>query len=132
LSEVVADSADCVILVVDDHPGIRDLLRMILGLQGIAIEMAANGQEALALLSTIKRPCMILLDLMMPVMNGWEFYSALQGNPSFQGIPVVVMSAYSKEEIDIPPLEVLSKPLDMPYLRSLTEKYCASISGQAT
>ncbi len=113
-----------IILVVDDHPSIRDMLRMILEMDGFGFAGAANGREALDLLGTIERPCMILLDLMMPVMNGWQFYSALKADIRYRDIPVVVLTAYSRDEIEMPDVEVLDKPIDFERLRELSRINC--------
>lgn len=112
------------VLVIDDEPSIRDLLRVILEMDGFSVETACNGKEALEKLAKIRRPCMILLDMMMPVMNGWQFYSAKQADARFRDIPTVIVTAYSRHEIEMPPLETLGKPIDFPVLRELSVKYC--------
>lgn len=117
-------SGKSAILIIDDEPSIRDLLRVMLEMDGYAIEAAANGRQALDLLLHIPRPCLILLDLMMPLMNGWQFYDALKADPRFHSIPVVVVTAYSKREIQMPALEILAKPIDYPELQKLCVKYC--------
>ncbi|HEX9296448.1 MAG TPA: response regulator [Polyangiaceae bacterium] len=83
------------IVVVDDDDDVRDAVREILQLEGYATEGAANGEEALNLLRTSSaRPCLILLDLMMPVMDGWEFLTLIDEEPGLHGIPVAIMSAH--------------------------------------
>ncbi|MGZ3694388.1 MAG: response regulator [Bdellovibrionota bacterium] len=124
MNEAVSPGERSTILVVDDHPSIRDMLRMILEMDGFKFEGAANGREALDLLPKIGRPCMILLDLMMPIMNGWQFYSTLKSDIRYRDIPVVVLTAYSSKEIEMPEAEVLDKPIDFPRLRELSRKYC--------
>jgi len=86
---------DMAIVVVDDDEDVRDAVREILQLEGYSTEGAANGEEALKLLrESSARPCLILLDLMMPVMDGWEFLTLIDEEPGFHGIPVAIMSAH--------------------------------------
>ncbi|HEY8212001.1 MAG TPA: response regulator [Myxococcaceae bacterium] len=79
------------ILVVDDDPDILEALSEILEAEGYAVDRARHGQEALARIEQ-RRPDLILLDLMMPVMDGWEFSQALRQRGD-SDIPVVVLSA---------------------------------------
>jgi len=81
------------ILLVEDDAPLRETLTEILGEEGYEVASAANGAEALALLEAADAPSLILLDLMMPVMNGWELHLALRADPRLAEIPVVVLSA---------------------------------------
>src|SRR5215207_6249845 len=82
------------ILVIDDETSIRDILTEILEDEGYAVVTAANGLEAINVLQhRNESPCVILLDLMMPVMTGWEFRKQQQQDPALAAIPVVVLSA---------------------------------------
>jgi CheY-like chemotaxis protein len=83
------------ILVVDDDPDMRDMTRRMLERMGITVHEAADGAEALAWLTVNPRPSIILLDLMMPVMDGFEVLDRLRKNDLWSGIPVLV--ATSKE-----------------------------------
>jgi two-component system chemotaxis response regulator CheY len=98
------------ILVVDDDPDLRDALAMVLKDEGYSILPFANGLEALDHLRTDPSASLIVLDLMMPVMNGWKFYEEKAQNPLLADIPVVVVSAYADRA---PPsaTTVLKKPL---------------------
>jgi CheY-like chemotaxis protein len=80
------------VLVVDDDADIRETLAETLALEGYEAESAPNGLEALRR-ADAHRPDLILLDLMMPVMNGWEFLRARRTDPRVAGVPVVVFSA---------------------------------------
>jgi CheY-like chemotaxis protein len=78
------------VLVVDDDLSVRSLLAD----EGFVMESASNGQERLTTLQgSPQHPCVILLDLMMPVMNGWEFRQAQRRSQILSAIPVVVISA---------------------------------------
>jgi len=111
------------ILLIDDEASVLEMLKLILEEDGYVIVTAANGCEALNALAKLEEPpAMILLDLMMPEMNGWQFFAALRADPRLRGIPVVVMTAYSRREFDVPDVEILRKPFDIPALRDATER----------
>lgn len=88
------------LLVVEDDADIRDTIRAVFELDGYAVETAANGVEALAKLDALGRPCVILLDLMMPVMDGWQFLERLRGHPDPQitASPVTVVSGVADQD----------------------------------
>jgi CheY-like chemotaxis protein len=94
-SMTTPDQRDQVVLVVDDDDTIRHALADILSGEGYLVLTARNGEEALAELrrGSRRRPCLILLDMTMPVMNGQEFYEQKQLDPELMAIPVVIMSA---------------------------------------
>src|SRR5438874_8753476 len=81
------------ILVVDDDPGIVESLKDLLEAEGYHVETASNGREALDMLRARQRPNLILLDLTMPEMDGFEFRDEQEWDPRFSEIPVVVISA---------------------------------------
>jgi CheY-like chemotaxis protein len=81
------------VLIVEDDLDIRDALSQILEEEGYAVATAGNGLEALDLLRQGPPPRIILLDLMMPVMNGWQFRAEQRSDPALSAIPVVVISA---------------------------------------
>lgn len=81
------------ILVVEDDAATRESLGLILGTQGYGVLGAGNGQEALDLLRAGPYPDLILLDLMMPIMDGWQFRREQTRDAVLAGIPVVVLSA---------------------------------------
>jgi CheY-like chemotaxis protein len=88
------------ILVVEDNAAARDALAALLEAEGYAVACAADGREALDHLRGPDRPCLILLDLAMPVMDGWEFLARQRRSPSLAHIPVILVSA----EGDLPRL----------------------------
>jgi CheY-like chemotaxis protein len=89
------------ILVVDDDPDMRDMTRRMLERMGIAVHEAADGVQALDWLTANPRPAIILLDLMMPVMDGFEVLDRLKQNDQWSGIPVVVATCkeFSADEL---------------------------------
>jgi CheY-like chemotaxis protein len=110
------------VLVVDDDPDLLEVTSFVIEGEGLAVETAKNGEEALALLRAGRLPTLVLLDLMMPVMNGWEFLATIAKDPLFQHIPVVVLTA--GEHTEVPgAMEVVSKPMDLNELLRLVEQY---------
>jgi CheY-like chemotaxis protein len=110
------------VLVVDDDPDLLDVTSFVIENEGMAVETARNGEEALALLGTGRLPAVVLLDLMMPVMNGWEFLTAVANDPVLRTLPVVVLTA--AEHAQVPgALEVLNKPMDLQALLRVVERY---------
>ncbi|HEX4998423.1 MAG TPA: response regulator [Terriglobia bacterium] len=116
------------ILVVEDDDGIRQLMQLFLEIEGYRVITATNGQEGLEALSTAPDKCLILLDLMMPVMNGWEFVDALQ-TTRHADAPVVVVTAYADQVGDIRCNGVLGKPIELDALLETVRKWCGSRNG---
>ena len=81
------------ILLVDDDPDIRSAVKEFLHHEGFTVVPAPNGADALNTLRTGFRPNVIVLDIMMPVMDGWDFRAAQLADPSLRDIPVIVISA---------------------------------------
>jgi CheY-like chemotaxis protein len=122
---------DCekVVLVVDDDKAIRESLAELIEEEGYAVITATNGRDALAKLRADppRRPCLILLDLMMPVMNGPEFYREQQNDPDLSSIPVVVISADGNVSTKAKPFggEFLAKPIRFDTVLKTIERHCA-------
>jgi CheY-like chemotaxis protein len=110
------------VLIVDDDPDLLEVTTFVIEDEGMAVETARNGQEALALLAAGRLPTLVLLDLMMPVMNGWEFLAAIANDPLLKAIPVVVLTAAEQEEVP-GAREVMSKPMDLKELLRVVERY---------
>ena len=101
------------VLVVDDDPDIRELLFTALEDEGFEVVPAANGQEALAVIRTF-RPDVIVLDLMMPVMDGWQFAAELRARD--EEIPLVLLSAardLKAHQKALAAADVIEKPFDL-------------------
>jgi CheY-like chemotaxis protein len=116
------------VCVVDDDPDMREALRLVLELGGYSVEEAADGGEALELLRRNSRCCLILLDLMMPGMNGWQFRQAQLETPELAAIPVAVLSAMRDvctHAAEVGAVACLSKPLDMDRLMAEVSRHCA-------
>jgi CheY-like chemotaxis protein len=111
------------VLVVDDDEDIRESLREVLEAEKYAVRTAADGKDALAVLAAATpRPSLILLDLMMPGMNGWELLKVLKADAGFAEIPVVVLSAsHSRVESAT---SVLRKPIALETLLTVVQTHC--------
>jgi CheY-like chemotaxis protein len=106
------------VLVVDDDDAIREVIAEVLRDEGYAVTVAANGEQALREIRGPHRPDLVLLDLMMPVMSGWELLVQLQSNEDLSEIPVVTVSAMSAPGV----VEHLSKPVDLGELLDTVER----------
>jgi CheY-like chemotaxis protein len=114
------------VLLIDDDDAIRSSLGEFLEEQGFAVLTACHGAEALDLLKKVERPALILLDFMMPVMNGNEFLTAMRADPALRGIPVVILSAWVREWTGhaIGVDHVVGKPFNTDKLLELVGGYC--------
>ena len=114
------------VMIVEDDPDTREMLERFLELEGFEVRTAANGQLALEALHADSASSVILLDLMMPVMNGWQFRAAQASDPKIAGIPVVVVTAAGTRD-DIPAIQAdawLSKPVDLDRLLATIGAIC--------
>ena len=113
----------------EDDTDLREALSEILRDEGYAVAGASHGLEALQLLrGEFHRPALILLDLTMPVMNGWQFRALQRRDPRFADIPVVVLSAGDHLADQMGPLEIqeyMRKPIDLVHLLATIERYCS-------
>jgi CheY-like chemotaxis protein len=117
------------ILVVDDNPDILALLESILTSHGYEVTGAASGASALTLLRGGLTPCLILVDLEMPLMSGAELEKELAGDAALKDIPVVVTSA-SREHLDRlhRSIQKLRKPFSLPQLIGIVREHCSPVT----
>ncbi len=120
------------ILLVDDDAAIREGVAEGLAFEGYRTEGVSNGQEALEWLDREGLPAMVLLDLLMPVMNGAQLLERLRADPRWAGVPAVLMSAA------IPSREALSradaylvKPFDLEDVIAAVARWCGPPGGAA-
>lgn len=110
------------VLIVEDDAEIRMALADLLECSGYLVAQAQHGREALDLLHAGPRPAVILLDIMMPVMNGWSFRAAQRADPQLASIPVVVLTAMGRAEEtgrELGAHAALSKPFEIADLLDL-------------
>jgi CheY-like chemotaxis protein len=112
------------ILIVEDDEQARDTLAAVLEEAGYTVDCAANGQEALNHLAQAPAPCLVLLDLLMPVMNGWEFVRIARDNPALAPIPIIVLSAIYNSGAPLGIAAFLTKPLLIPELLEAVARHC--------
>jgi two-component system response regulator MprA len=115
------------VLVVDDDPSIQGFLAEALTDEGYGVRTAGNGREALSILGEW-RPDLILLDLMMPEMDGWVFRAAQRTMPEVSSVPVIVLSAtrdLAAKVHTLAPAEVFAKPFDLEMLLMTVDRLTA-------
>ena len=121
---------DAPILVIDDEPDVREAAVAVLENEGYRAVGANNGRVAYDLLRTGSvRPCIIVLDLMMPVMDGWGFRAVQMCDPQLASIPVIVLSAAGRFDVaaaaeSLRAVAGMEKPVDWDELLGLVEEHC--------
>ena len=117
------------LMIIDDDDDLRTILADILTAQGFVVAAFAEARTALAALEDGQAPFLILLDLMMPGMSGWEFRAAQLENARLAPIPVVVVTAanvLSDGVRSLSDVEVLRKPFDLDMLLAVVNRYAAA------
>ena len=115
----------CPVLIVEDDEDLREMMAQLLTLEGFQAAAVSNGREALDYLYTAGTPDVILLDLMMPVMDGWEFRRRQQADPALARVPVIVLSALDRARTaNVDAAAFLKKPLDFDRLLELVRAHC--------
>jgi two-component system, chemotaxis family, chemotaxis protein CheY len=115
------------VLVVDDDPGVLEVLELALTAEGYHVVLARNGREGLDR-ADASHPSLMLVDLMMPVMDGWQFVRACRERGTHAGTPVIILSAARNVEQTVQDLgvqAVLSKPFNLDYLLDLVATHAA-------
>lgn len=119
------------ILAVDDDPTILGMIAELLGYEGYHINTTGSGREALAQ-AALNPPALILLDLMMPEMSGWQVIAGLRSNPRTRSIPVVLLSArrdLASTAQDLAVEQFLEKPFELDELLRIVELYLGQPSN---
>jgi CheY-like chemotaxis protein len=114
-----------IVLVVDDDAEIRESIADLLREEGYEAPVAAHGREALEQIAAGLRPDLIVLDLMMPVMDGWQFLEARARDPLLEALPVVVVSA-TPDTLQPPEIRAfIRKPMRLTELLAVVARECA-------
>jgi CheY-like chemotaxis protein len=114
------------LLLVEDDSEIRELLTEMLEGEGFSVALATNGVEALERLRR-DRPCVVILDLMMPVMDGWQLRSRMLDDASLADIPVIVVSGAGdlvETSAALQAKDVFAKPVRWPILLDAIRRHC--------
>jgi len=119
------------ILVVDDEPTIVRLMEFILARQGHEMIVAVNGEEALEKIQS-QRPDLVLLDIMMPRIDGYEVAQRLRADPATAALPIIMLSAKAQDEdirkgVEVGIDEYITKPFTPDYLVQVVAKYLARL-----
>lgn len=115
------------VLVVEDHEDTRESLTLLLQAKGYTVDSARDGNEALQKLRCGGTPCLVLLDLHMPVMSGWQLRRKLLEDRDLASLPVIILSGEEDLEESAAALNVtahLQKPVQLDRLYGLLEEYC--------
>lgn len=123
----MSDGARASVMLVDDDPDLRESLQLVLEMHGYSVVSARDGADALERLGTEPLPCVVLLDLMMPGMNGVEFRERQLGDPRIKDIPVVLLTgagAHAVEPRVAVGTRLLRKPFDFDELFALIDTLC--------
>ena len=110
------------ILVVDDDEDIRELLASALESRGFEVQQASNGQAAIDVLNAAPHPCLVLLDLVMPGMDGWAVIAQMKAR-AIDDVPVCVMTALP-EKAPAGVAATLRKPFELSELVAVAQRYC--------
>ncbi|HET6649520.1 MAG TPA: response regulator [Candidatus Limnocylindria bacterium] len=113
------------ILVVEDDADLRSVEAEVLGAEGFDVRTAADGIEALEAIDTAGTPALILLDLRMPRLNGWDLAARLRSNDRLQRVPIVVVAAHyaiAQEAATIGARAWLHKPVSIDHLLSVVRR----------
>ena len=118
------------VLIVDDDATAREALAALLEERGHTVATAANGREALDKIEHGPVPRLVILDLMMPVMNGYELREEMLRRPALAKIPVVVVSGTldARSVRDLAVKDLIPKPLNLPKLYTLVDQHCGCVS----
>jgi CheY-like chemotaxis protein len=114
------------VLIVEDDRDTREMLGRFLELEGFHVTTAQNGREALDTLRANDGACVIVLDLMMPIMDGWQFRAVQKQDPDLSRIPVVVVTAAGPRDA-VPRIDAdawLPKPVDLDALLDAIHPFC--------
>lgn len=111
------------LLVIEDDTNIRDVLKLSLQFEGYQVLTAENGKQGFEVLNQGIMPGLILLDLMMPIMNGWEFVGAIKEHKALKQIPIIIVSAYADRARSIDCHDFILKPLELTHLMQTVKKH---------
>ena len=122
------------VLVIEDDEPICQAIQLALELEGYHVVTAGDGKQGLEILRTLATPCLILLDLMLPIMNGWEFLDEIKKNTGnmLAAIPIVITSAAgdAAKAAAERTQGYIKKPIDLDLLIATVTKFCGTPPSQ--
>ena len=120
------DESAGLVLVVDDDPDIREALSDLLGDSGFEVTCSRNGDAALAWLCSHEPPAVVLVDVLMPGMNGWELIGQMRRRDKLSGVPVIALTGLGPQWVcPVPERLVVRKPIDPARLVELVRSVVA-------
>jgi CheY-like chemotaxis protein len=117
------------VLIVEDDEAICDAFREALEMEGYRVITALNGREALERIQQHGLPDLIFLDMMMPIMNGWQFLEARAQDRSLAAVPVVIVSAAGDKARADNTAGFIKKPADLDSILDLARQHCGRQAG---
>jgi CheY-like chemotaxis protein len=111
------------VLVVEDEVELREMMQEALEMSGYTVVAVGDGQEALDAIPKIERLCVVLLDLLMPGMNGWDFFEHARRRPELAKVPIIVHSS-ATNEAPAGVTSLLRKPVKLDRLLSVVREHC--------
>jgi CheY-like chemotaxis protein len=111
------------VFVIEDEEELREMMREALELNGYEVVTAAEGQQALDRISGIQNLCLVILDLVMPGMNGWDFFAEMRQRKELGAVPVIIYTS-SPARAPRGATRVLQKPMTFERLLSTVREYC--------
>lgn len=118
------------ILVIEDEAEIRENLKILLEMEGYRVFTASNGKMGLEIIRTMPRPCLVLLDLLMPIMTGEEFLKELKSEDALATIPVAIVSGAADKPKEVHYTAFIKKPVNFDGLMKFVWKYCGKPGEQ--
>jgi CheY-like chemotaxis protein len=115
-----------VVLIVDDDEAIREAMQTALETEGYETAIAAQGEEALTWLGEHPFPGLVLLDLMMPIMDGWEVIDRLRQAGRLAEVPIVVITAFGRNLGSATGFPLLRKPIELADLMAAVDQHCGA------
>jgi CheY-like chemotaxis protein len=115
------------VLLVEDEEDLREMMRDALELNGYSVVAVEGGRAALDAFDRIDEVCLVVLDLIMPEMDGWEFFTRMRARPDLNEIPVIVHSS-ATNHAPAGATRVLRKPLQLEQLLSTVREFCDTSS----
>ena len=111
------------VFVIEDEEELREMMRDALELSGYAVVTAEEGQQALEKIAGIQNLCLVILDLVMPGMNGWDFFEKMRQRTEFGSVPVIIYTS-APGRAPSGATRVLQKPMPFERLLSTVREYC--------
>ena len=131
----MADRPTGPVLLIEDHADSRDAFRTVLEFEGYGVIAVEDGVHALAYLATGERPCAVILDLLLPRLNGWQFLAELRRLPGGRDITVIVLSGTNRSpgetaaELGLPVEQCFLKPCDPADVVRVLRRHCTGAEG---